>query len=203
LIEFVEMRRFNIRPTSLVTVAFAIVFGLFHHSAFAGHDTKRTLDFLGFSSDGNKYLLLVHDDNVGDFISVRSFRTGKQVKGIPILDPGDRNSLVDKARGTYRITDPGAESLSSPDGLYTFVGFPKGRRFHLRVMRGERSAGFHTMEVESGPSGPAGLTLKTVHWSRDGHRIVVVVHKRLFGENGVDSERAMPFRFLSGGLKFR
>lgn len=171
--------------------------------ALAGHDVMRTIEFLGFSQDGRQYLLLIRDGNVGDFLSVRAFRTGKQVKSYPVDDPGRKKATTDRVRKRHGITDPGKESLSSPDGRFTFVGFPKGSRFHLHVMRGEKSARFHAIQAHRGDSPSLETRLKTVFWSADGRRIVVIIHRRLNAENGMDADKALPFRFLAGSLNFR
>ncbi|MBL6975416.1 MAG: hypothetical protein ISR64_06780 [Deltaproteobacteria bacterium] len=171
--------------------------------ALAGHDVTRTVEFLGFSTDGRHYLLLIRDGNVGDFLSVRAFRTGKQVKSYPADEPAERKALTDRVRKRHRITDPGKESMSSPDGRFTLVGFPKGSRFHLHVMRGEKSARFHTIQSDRGDAGSLKTRLKTVFWSKDGRRIVVIIHRRLATENGMDADKALPFRFLGSSLNFR
>lgn len=171
--------------------------------ARAGHDVKRTMEFLGFSSDGQRYLLLVRDESTGDFLSVRSFRTGKQLKGLPIDNPKDEKPLILKAQKRNDISDPGTASQSSPDGRFTLVGFPKGSRFHINAMRGERSASFHTIRLDRDGSTPADIQMKSVHWSRDGRRIVVVLHKRLSAENGIDADLALPFRFFGSSLNFK
>ncbi|MBM4395652.1 MAG: hypothetical protein FJ087_08175 [Deltaproteobacteria bacterium] len=172
-------------------------------TARAGHDVVRTFDFLGFSADGSRFLLKVTDPDAGDFLSVRTFATGKQEKGIKIEQRKDEKRLIEQARKQYRITDKGTDSQSSPDGRYTIVGVPRGDRFLLNVGKGERDAKWQSVPIESGRSGPAKMTLKAVWWARDGRRLVVVLHKKLTGDNGVDADEARPYEFFPGELTFK
>ncbi len=195
----------NTSKVALATVrlaSFLIVF-LFAQVAVAGHDTVRTIEFCGFTADGSQYLLLIRDERMGTFLSLRSFETGKQVKGYPIADPRDEKRLLEETMEKHRVTDPGTDSQASPDGTYTIIGVPRGIRFDLNVLRGNRSARLHTFKVEQGASGPAKVTLKAVHWSRDGHRVVVILHKVLRDENGLDADEAWPFPFFASSLSFQ
>lgn len=182
--------------------SFLVVF-LFALVALAGHDTVRTIEFCGFTADGKQYLLLIRDEQMGTFLSLRSADTGKQVKGTPIENPLDEKRLREETVKKHRITDPGTDSQASPDGRYTIIGVPRGIRFDLNVLRGNRSARLHTFKVEQGTSGPAKVTLKAVHWSGDGHRIVVILHKELKDENGLDADEAWPFPFFASSLSFQ
>lgn len=193
------------RLLSILTVAVGLAASLLlcPRGAVAGHDTVRTIEFCGFTADAKQYLLLIRDEQMGTFLSLRSAETGKQVKGYPIDNPLDEKRLREETMKKHRITDPGTESQASPDGTYTIVGVPRGIRFDLDVLRGSRSARLHTFKVDQGASGPVKVTLKTVHWSRDGHRIVVILHKVLKDENGVDADEAWPFPFFASSLSFQ
>lgn len=186
----------------LITAAVIVGLSLAPAGVFAGHDALRTIEFLGFTADGSQYLLLIRDQQMGTFLSLRSFETGKQVKGHPIDNPLDEKRLREETVKKHRITDPGTESQASPDGRYTIVGVPRGIRFDINVLRGNRSARLHTFKVEQGTSGPANVMLKTVFWSKDGRRIVVILHKTLKDENGVDADEAWPFAFFASSLSF-
>lgn len=172
-------------------------------AVLAGHDTVRTIEFCGFTADGKQYLLLIRDEQMGTFLSLRSADTGKQVKGYPIDNPLDEKRLREEIAKKHRVTDPGTDSPASPDGTYTIIGVPRGIRFDLNVLRGNRSARLHTFKVEQGASGPAKVTLKAVHWSRDGHRVVVILHKVLKDEHGLDADEAWPFPFFASSLSFQ
>ncbi|NOZ00866.1 MAG: hypothetical protein GXP54_03130 [Deltaproteobacteria bacterium] len=185
----------RIRQVSVIAMMVASAFSV---SAIAGHDAGRSIEFLGFSGKGHRYLMLVRDENVGDFLSVRSFSTGKQEKGFPIESVKDARPMVAKISKRYRISDPGKESATSPDGRFTLVAFQKGRRFRIKVMRGEKFADLHTITLDGEGTR---LNMKTAFWSRDGHRVVVVVHKK--GPEGVETDRAVPLKFFGGSLNFR
>ena len=171
--------------------------------ARAGTDSTRTLEFLGFSTDASHYLLKVSDANAGDFLSLRSFDTGKQEKAVQIPQKKDEKKLVEDARKQFRITDKGVDAPQSPDGRFTLTGVPKGAQYIINVMKGDKTARFQALALESGKNGPARASLKSVFWSKDGRRIVVVVHKKLVDENGIDVDEAHPYDFLVGGLNFR
>jgi hypothetical protein len=171
-------------------------------SALAGHSLKRTVEFLGFSDDGARYLVKVVDADTGDALSVRSFATGKAEKTIPIEDRAAEKALLDGAKRSFHITDAGQDAQQSPDGKYTLLLLPKGLKVELRVMRGELRALLKALDARPGPDGPQKLILKSVFWSKDGRRIVVIVHRTQPGENGVDADEAHPFDFLPGELQF-
>lgn len=197
-------RRCTVLERDVATrVGVAVFLAMVPAMTIAGHDTARTIEFCGFSADGSHYLLLIRDQHMGTFLSLRSFDTGKQVKGYPIDNPPDEKRLRDEVVKRHRITDPGTESQASPDGTYTVIGVPRGSRFDINVLRGNRSARLHTFDVEKGSSGPAKVTLKAVHWSKDGHRIVVILHKLLKDEHGLDADEAWPFRFFASRLSFQ
>jgi hypothetical protein len=168
----------------------------------AGHDTKRTLEFLGFSDDAARYLVKVVDADTGEALSVRSTATGKAEKTIPIEDRAAEKAAIDGAKRSFRITDAGQDAQQSPDGKYMLLLVPKGLKVELRVMRGERRAVLKALDARPGPEGPQKMILKSVFWSRDGRRIVVIVHRTQRGENGVDADEAHPFDFLPGELQF-
>jgi len=172
-------------------------------AARAGHDVVRTLDFLGFSADGSKYLLKVSDANFGDFLSLRSFDTGKQVKSYKIEDKKDEKRLTEQAIKENKITDKGKDSQASPDGRYTIIGIPKGENFLLNVGKGERVAKWQSIKVESDRTSQAKVTLKSVFWDQSGRRVVVLVHKKLVGDNGMDADEAYPYEFYPGELTFK
>ena len=170
--------------------------------ARADHDVRRTLQFLGFSDDGARYLLKVTDADTGDALSVRSFTTGRAEATIPLDDRATEKQAVDAAKRKYRVTDPGLEAMQSPDGKYTILVFPKALKVEIRAMRGERRAVVKALEARPGPDGPPKVVLKTVFWTADGRRMVVVVHRTMRGDNGVDADEAHPIEFLPGELHF-
>jgi hypothetical protein len=170
--------------------------------AQAGHSVRRTLQFLGFSEDGARYLLKVADADTGDALSVRAFATGRAEATIPLEDKATEKQAIDQARKKYRITDPGQETQQSPDGKYTIMVFPKGLKVEIRVMRGERRALLKALDARPGPDGPPRVVLTSVVWTADGRKMVVVVHRTMRGENGVDADEAHPIQFLPGELKF-
>lgn len=170
--------------------------------ARADHDVRRTIEFLGFADDASRYLLKVTDADTGDALSVRSFATGKAEKTIPIDEKATEKQVVDGAKKKYRIADPGQDAQQSPDGKYTVLVIPRGLKVEIRVMRGERRALLKALEAKPGPDGPPKVTLKSVYWSKDGRHVVVVVHRTMRGENGVDADEAHPIEFLPGELRF-
>ena len=168
----------------------------------AGHNQRRVIEFLGYSAEGTGFLVKVVDADTGPALSMRSTATGKAEKTIPLEDPQSQKAAIDGAMRSFRITDPGLDSQQSPDGKYTILLVPKGMKFEMRVMRGERRAVLKVLDAKPGPDGPQKLNLKSVFWSKDGRRIVVIMHRTLRGENGVDADEAHAFDFLPGELRF-
>jgi len=170
--------------------------------ARAGHDVVRSMDFLGFSGDGAKYLVVIRDDDLGDSVSVRDFATGKQDQALPIADKSAEKKVVDDARKRFKVVDKGTDAMQSPDGVYTVLGIPRDGAFQLNLMKGNVQAKFKTIPVEASKA-PTKVTLKSVFWSKDGRKMVVVLHKKRVDENGINADEAHPFEFLAGGLNFK
>ena len=163
---------------------------------------SRTVQFLGFSEDGSRFLLKVVDADHGTFLSLKSFATNKQEKSYPIEDPAQERKTIEDAKRRHRITDPGRDSQVAPDERHTLIGVPRGHRYEIAVLRDNRMATFQSIDVPRGPGGYAKVVLSGIHWSRDGHKIVVVVHKTLTEGHGIDADEVLPFEFFAGNLRF-
>jgi hypothetical protein len=111
--------------------------------------------------------------------------------------------VVEQVRKQFAVTDKGTDAAASPDGRYVLVAVPRGDKLLLDVMRGDRTAKWVSLPLQTGRNGSAKATLKSVFWAKDGHRIVVVVHQFLAGDDGVDLDQAHPFEFHGGELNFR
>lgn len=185
-------------PKALFVLAIALP-----ATAIAGHDLVRTIEFIGFTSDARHFLIKITDADTGDFLSLRSFETGKQVKAVPIESKKEQKKTIEDAKRRFKIVDKGTEGLAAPDGRHSLAGATQGGRFILNVLRGERTARLKEMKLETGKHGPAQASLKTAYWSKDGHRVVVIIHKRLEDEYGMDADEAYPLLFYPGELNFK
>lgn len=171
-------------------------------AARADRDIRRSVEFLGFSDDGTRFMVRINDADLGDRLSVRVFDTGREDKAYPIDNPNNYQKQREQVAQRHRISDPGVDSPTSPDGRFTMVGFPRVRSFILAVLRGNRMAEFKKIPLVRG-DGPLPKTLlKSVWWNSDGRRIVVVLHKALAGRDGLDVDETHPFEFFAGELRF-
>jgi hypothetical protein len=171
-------------------------------TAVAGHDLVRTFEFVGFSVDGSRFLLLVNDAQTGYSFSLRSFDNGKQVKSHYVENPQDIEKTKKEMMAKYNIVPSHVSSLKSPDGRFSLVGVQEGRRFKVLVLQGKKTAVLKTIECEQGRAGVAQASLKNAHWTKDGRKVVLIVHKVLREENGVDADEALPVLFLPSSLRF-
>lgn len=158
--------------------------------------------FLGFTEDGSRFLIQVRDAHLGNLLSLRSVATNQVEKTLPVDQPADLETSIAKARKSFRIRDMGTESPTSPDGRYTIILVPKGPRVQVRVLRGERQAVLHSLEVRGGEEGPAQVQLKSVHWSGDGRSLVLILHRRDRAMGGEETDFVQAFRFLPSELRF-
>lgn len=170
--------------------------------AWAEGTIRKEMTFLGFTEDGSRFLLQIHDANTGDSLSFRSVETGKAEKTIPVESPGDLESAIAKARKSLRIRDAGVEGPSSPDGRYTLILVPKGPRTQIRVLRGERQAVLQTLDARGSGNGPVQWMLKSVHWSSDGRSLVLLLHRKEPGTVALDTDQAISLRFMPSELQF-
>jgi len=175
---------------------------LCQRQAVAGHDLVRTMEFIGFSSDGSKFLLLVRDEHAGDFFSLRSFDSGKQIKFEYVDDPQDIEKVKKRLMATHKIVVSHVSSLKSPDGRFSLIGVQEGRRFKVLVMQGKKIAVLKVIDCEQGRSGIAQVSLKSAHWTNDGRKVILIVHKLLREENGIDADDAIPITFFPSSLRF-
>lgn len=188
---------------TLPALALALLLAALPAPARADALVRRTLQFLGFTEDGSKYLVKVSDADTGDALSLRLLATGKAEKTIPLEDRATEKDATEAARKRFRVTDPGAESQSSPDGRYTLLLVPKGPRVQVRVMRGERQAVMSSLDARGGPDAPARVVLVSAFWSKDGRKVVLLVHRtQRGGDRDVDADEALPFTFLPSELDF-
>jgi hypothetical protein len=186
----------------VLAIVALLCLGMAAGPAQAGTDVKRTIDFLGFNADGSKYLLKITDANTGNFLSLRSFATGKQEKSIPLDIKKEEKKKTEDARTSFKITDKGVEATKSPDGKCEFFGVAKDDQFRINCQKGEKQGRWQTIKItDVGASGnPAKVTLKTMFWSADGHKVVVILHKTLVDENGIDADEAKPYDYFLGGI---
>lgn len=163
---------------------------------------RKEITFLGFTEDGSRFLLRVHDANTGDSLSLRSVETGKAEKTIPLDPTGDPEPLIAKTRKALRVVDAGIEGPTSPDGRYTIILVPKGPRTQLRVLRGERQAVLQTLDSRGSGEGPTQWMLKSVHWSGNGRSVVLLLHRKEPGMVDLDTDQAISLRFMPSELQF-
>ncbi|MBP7125620.1 hypothetical protein KBD49_04560 [Myxococcota bacterium] len=163
---------------------------------------RKELTFLGFTEDGSRFLLQVRDANTGDSLSFRSVETGKAEKTIPVDSPGDLEPAVARARKSLRVQDAGVEGPTSPDGRYTLILVPKGPRTQIRVLRGERQAVLQTLDARGTGETPIQWMMKSIHWSRDGRSLVLLLHRKESGIVSQDTDQAVSLRFMPSELQF-
>lgn len=167
-------------------------------------DNIKTFEFLGFSEDGSKYMLKVMDANRGDTFVVKEFADNKTVKALPLEGVKDVKKLLDQTKKHFKITDKGKDDQTSPDGRFTFSAVPKGEKLLLNVMKGNKTATFQTYKLEKGDNGSvAKAQLKQIFWAKDGHKMLVILHKKLVDQNGMDADEAYAYEFFGGGLNFK
>jgi hypothetical protein len=185
----------------IIAVSVALA-GVGERTAVAGHDLVRTFEFVGFSVDASRFLLLVNDEQTGYFFSLRSFDSGKQVKSQYVENPQDIEKTKKEIMAKFNIVPSHVSSLKSPDGRFSLVGVQEGRRFKVLVLQGKKTAVLKTIDCEHGSTGVAQASLKNAHWTKDGRKVVVIVHKVLRDENGIDADEALPVLFLPSSLRF-
>lgn len=167
-------------------------------------DNIKTFEFLGFSEDGNKYMLKVVDANRGDTFVVKALSDNKTLKALPLEGVRDVKKLLDQTKKHFKITDKGKDDQTSPDGRFTFMAVPRGEKLLLNVMKGNKTATYQTYRLEKGDNGSVPkVQLKQIFWAKDGHKMVVILHKKLVDQNGIDADEAYGYEFFGGSLNFK
>jgi hypothetical protein len=171
-------------------------------AAFAGSDIVKTIEFIAFSEDSEKYLVKVVDANVGTLLIIRETKTGNKIKQQQVTKD-EEPEAVKKLEKTYKLKDKGQQGNASPDGKYIIMGARKDDIFKVMVMKGEKITSFQKIELKKDGDKVADGVLKSVIWSSDGNFIIIILHQKLASSWGVDADFDYPFEFRKSSLNFK
>lgn len=140
-------------------------------------ERQTTVRFVGFTSDGQHYVIEKYDYQVGKALQVRPLAGGKPTKRVPV-DPGEEKAAI--ARLTKRLGVTPGTSPASPDGRYVALGAQEKQFLDILIMKKPRIGRLASIRGsgEPGAGDLPDLVLKKAAWSPDGRWIVVVATER-------------------------
>ena len=167
---------------------------LFTVNAHAAVEQRITLDFVGFSEDGEHFVVKKFDYNTGWTFSVRALVDGVQVKSFP-FDPADEESVLKKVKRKYKIKD--GVGPKSPDGEHVAMGAQEGRHMDILIMKKPKIGRFQAVQLKSDERRRP-LTegmLKKVVWSPDGNWLVAIIQETTTGDGPYSFDTAHAWKF--------
>ncbi|OIP30846.1 MAG: hypothetical protein AUK47_23945 [Deltaproteobacteria bacterium CG2_30_63_29] len=170
--------------TALVVVAL-----LLPAVAFAGHDEKIEYKFVGFGTNPDFYGIHLQDEIAGDSLLVFQVGTPTPIASYPLEGTSLSKALKSAEIAPYALTDKGITGETAEQG-YTLVGKTFGAQFQLSLKMGAEEGTLGYVAVVSDPTRTeyAAIKVKSVHWTKDGTRVVVILNQKLGGEWPMDSD---------------
>ncbi len=163
-------------------------------SAMAGHEEKIELKFLGFGTNPDFYGVVQKDKVAGDTLMV--YQVGMPAPGASLFLEGIsvKKALKSPAFSGYGIGVVGVNGPTAAQG-YTLVGQAVGVQFQVGLTNGTDQVTLGYAPVASDPTGGelAVVSIKSVHWTQDGARVVVILHQKLSGDWPMDSDSLVAF----------
>lgn len=172
-------------------VAFALVAPT---EAFAGHDEKIEYKFVGFGTNPDFYGVHLQDKMAGDSLLVFQVGTPTPIASYSLDGTSLSKALKSAEIAPYALTDKGVTGETAEQG-YTLIGKLVGVQFQLSLTMGGEEGTLGYVAVMSDPTHTefATMKVKSVHWTKDGSRVVVILNQKLGGEWPMDSDTLAAF----------
>jgi len=137
-------------------------------------ENRITYEFVGFTEDGESFIVKKYDYNTGWAYSLRSLIDGTQKERFEFQE-GDEEALVKKLKRKHKPVE--GSRTKSPDGRFVVMGAEDGKYLDVLVMEKPRIGRFQDVPL---PEDKAKKTLgkgllKTAMWNPAGDYLVVIV----------------------------
>lgn len=164
--------------------------------AQAAVERRISLDFVGFTGDGEHFVVKKFDYNVGWSFSVRALVDGAQVKSYAFED-GEEDRTLRRVRRGYGGDLQEGTGPKSPDGEYVALGTQEGRFMDILVMKKPQIGRFQAVPLPSDDRRrplAEGMMKKAV-WSPDGKWLVVIIEETTTGDARYAVDKAYSWKF--------
>lgn len=154
--------------------AMAAVVLLFAVEATAAVETRITYEWVGFSEDGEHFLVKKYDYNVGWSYSLRSIHDGTQKDRFAYME-GEEEAVFKKVKRKHKPVE--GSPTKSPDDRFVAMGAVDGKYLDILVMDKPRIGRFQDIPLkeDKGKKAYGEALLKKAVWSPDGSHLVAIV----------------------------
>ncbi len=151
------------------------------------------MDFMGFSADGEHFVVKRYDHHVGWGISVRSLADGTQVREHLYTSAEEKQTLA-RVKRRHKLQE--GTGPRSPDERYVALGAQNGDQFDILIMRKPLIGRFQEIPLRSADTPQRGeAILKKAAWSPDGRHLVVILNEKTSGLGAWERDTVYAYRF--------
>ena len=187
----------------LITAVIAITAGtsgLFSSFAVA-QERQIMMEFMGFTEDGEHFIVKRYDHNIGWGFSVRSLADGAQVRE-HLFTEDQEDVELRRLRRRYKALDEGT-GPASPDDRYVVLGAQDGRFFDILVMEKPRIGLYQSIEMPMDGKKVIGEgMLKKAVWNAKGSHLVIILNQKTSGVGAWERDTLHVYRFRPWHVKW-
>jgi hypothetical protein len=184
----------NTRKGKLIALVCFSFLSVLPLMAQASSDEKIEIEFVGFGTNPDFYGIVQKDDLAGSVLIVYQIGVPAPVASASLEGSSLKKALALPNIAPYGLSNKGLEGLTAAQG-YSLVGTAVGNQFQISITNGQASVTLGYSPIVSDPSGLqfASVKIRNAYWTADGARVVVILHQKLSGEWGMDSDTIAAF----------
>lgn len=173
-----------------------------------GHaqETRTHLTILGFDKDYEHMLVKIDDNNVGLALRLYSMKTGEPAKKSRLIEylRGQEVQTIKNAKRRYKIKDDGIEAMKTEDEKLAFFSVEKDDKLVIAVTDYKKLGKITDVKLKEDAEAKtrAKGVLKSIHWSADRSRMVLIVNQKLKGQFVSDRDELYPLEFKKRKIRW-
>lgn len=174
-----------------VSFFFAVGLLLATTTAWAGSDEKIRVEFMGFGANPDFYSVIHKDKLAGNTLAVYQIGSPQAVASVTLEGRSAKSALKSPQIAPYKIQTSGhTTGAKAPSGAYQLFGTQVGAQFQIGLTDGSAQSTLGYLPVPTDPNNTefAKTSVKSVHWSADGSRVVIILNQKLGGEWPMDTD---------------
>lgn len=186
----------QVRNLMLITATVLLVgAGFFHGEALAGSGGELETKFVGFGSNPDFYAVQQEDDLAGKNVIIYQIGNPAPAASMSLEGTSLKKALQSATLAPYAITDAGVTGVTAPQG-YSIAGKAVNNQYQIGITNGSESVTLGYAPILGDPSGMefATVTVKSVHWTADGTRVVIILNQKLSGDWPVNTDTVAAFK---------
>lgn len=168
----------------------------------SAQERRIVYDFVGFSEDGETFLVKKYDYNVGWSFDVRSIHDGTRAERVP-FDEGTEDKVLKRLQRKYKLKD--GTSPKSPDERFVVLGAVDGKYLDVLVMEKEAAKVGRFQDIplkeDKGKKALGEGLLKKAVWSPDGTHVVAIAELKS-PDGAFQEDEVFSWKFRSWKVKW-